>query len=812
MIRAKNVGIAAGLAATLLMTTALTTMARAAEAAPAQLSQAARTYDLAIPAQPLPAALDAFARATGWQVGYPSALAAGRSSPGVSGNLTAEAALARLLAGTSLSYSMTGATSVTLVAQASDGATLPSVTVEARAPNPTAQIGNLLPEYAGGQVARGGQVGLLGNRDFMDTPFNQTNYTQQTIQNQQAQTLGDVMDNDPSVRSNFPGTSGVEGFNIRGFTSANTDVLFGGLYGVAPTYGSTMIMGPIERVEVLKGPNALLYGIGPGSSVGGAINLVPKRASSTPITQFTPSYSSDSQVGGHLDVGRRFGRDDSVGIRFNGVLRDGDTAIDRQSQDAQLAALGLDYQGETVRLSADFGYQAMHTEAMRRFISVVGGVPLPAAPDSSSNWSQPWTFLDNENIYGALRGEVDLVENITAFAAFGGGYSTSKTIRQNLELTDSLGTLSGNARAANGYYETTTAEFGLRSSVSTGPVRHDLRLSNSIFWSEAGSESVTAAVADNNLYNPIFSPRPTFAALPDPGDAPKNAEQENSSLALADTLSAFNDRVQLTLGVRRQQVKTDNFDTTTGAVTDSYDESKWTPVVGVVVKPLEYLSVYANYIEGLQQGQTAPAGTANEGEVFAPFATEQYEAGIKLDFGDLAATLSAFQITLPSGFIDPGTNLFTVNGEQRNRGVEFNSFGEVIEGVRLLGGATFVQSVLTKTQGGVNQGNDGPGVPSLMVNLGAEWDAPFMRGLTLTGRAIYTSSAAYDQANTRDIPSWTRFDVGARYAIQTAGVPVVVRANILNLFDQDYWATADEYGSLGLSAPRTFLLSTSFDF
>ncbi len=672
------------------------------------------------------------------------------------------------------------------------------------------------PAYSGGQVATGGQVGLLGNKGVMDTPFNQTSYTDKLIQDQQSQTLADVLDNDPSVRSNFPSSAGVEDFNIRGFPISNADILFGGLYGVAPGYGGAIDTGAIARVEVLKGPNAFLYGIGPGSGVGGAINLVPKRASETPITQFTTSYSSDAQFGGHVDIGRRYGeRDgDSVGVRFNGVVRGGETAIDRTTQETKSAALGLDFRGTFVRLSTDLGYQSMRTEAMRRFIYLDvwtnPDVKIPAAPDSSSNWSQPWTFLDNESVYGVVRGEVDIVEDVTAYAAVGGTYNENETVRQTLGLTDDHGTLSGRALNGVGSYRSGTAETGLRGSAATAFIKHDFNVAYTTYWRTIDDASTTAwPASDNNLYDPVFSPRPDFDALPDASDAPKISAQRNASVAFSDTLSVLDERVQLTVGVRRQQVVAKNFDL--GTVTSSYDESAWTPAYGLVVKAFSNVSIYANHIEGLQQGLTAPDNAANKGQVFPPFVTEQKEVGVKIDFGALTTTLSAFQIALPSAFIGPG-NIFSVNGEQRNRGIELNVFGEPIKGFRPLGGVAFIESVLTKTENAAFQGTKGPGVPEVTANIGAEWDTPFVPGLTVTGRMIYTSSAPYDQANSLTIPSWTRFDAGARYTFVTNGIPTTVRANITNLFGNDYWATADQWGSLGLSEPRTFQLATTFDF
>jgi iron complex outermembrane receptor protein len=225
--------------------------------------------------------------------------------------------------------------------------------------------------------------------------------------------------------------------------------------------------------------------------------------------------------------------------------------------------------------------------------------------------------------------------------------------------------------------------------------------------------------------------------------------------------------------------------------------------VALAIKPIEPLTLYGNYIEGLQAGPTALVTADNAGETFAPFVAKQYEVGAKYDFGKLGVTAAAFQITQQSAFTDPETNFFDVDGEQRNRGLESTMFGEPVERVRLLGGVTFLDGELTSTQGGINDGNTAIGVPDLLFNLYGEWDLPFAQGLTLTGRAIYTSPQYVDQANTQQIPSWTRFDLGARYTFT-----INDRENVA---DNGYWQSA-AFGSLTLGAPRTFLLSTSFTF
>ncbi|MEX2453898.1 MAG: TonB-dependent receptor [Rhodospirillaceae bacterium] len=777
-----------------------------------QLAQAGGPQRFSIPAGDLQSALLAFSQAADLQLIYPADLTDGLRTQGLQGSFAPREALARLLAGTPLTFEFSDSQTVT-IARLSDGSgatVIGPITVEGQGAPRHTEIGNLPPEYAGGQVARGGKLGILGNRDTMDTPFSQTSFTRTHVEDEQAQSLGHVVENDPSVHSNFTTGTGIDQFIIRGFASGNQDVTFGGLYGITPTSNSMMAVEGLERVEVLKGPSTLLNGLGPQGSVGGTINVVPKRAGDRPITQFTPGYDSDGQAGGHVDVGRRIGPDDSVGIRFNGAYRNGDTAIDRQSHETGLAAVGLDFRGESVRLSADLGYQLQDTDVTRRPVGLAAGVAVPEAPDGSSNWSQSFTFAETQNTYGVLRGEVDLTDNLTAFAAVGGSVLRFRSISENRTLQDTQGTITGNPFALRLYEETTTVETGLRGTFATGQVDHEFTVAGTKFWKEGGSAFTAAAFPASNLYNPALFAEPNFGALPDPGDAPKTGEQEFTSVVLADTVSAFDERIQLTLGARFQDVLQESYDRATGVRTSKYDDSAVTPAVGLIVKPWRNVSVYANFIEGLQQGAAAPATAANAGELFPPHVTEQYEAGVKVDFGRLAMVASVFQITQPSGLTDPTTNVFSVDAEQRNRGLEFTTFGEAAEGVRVLGGVTLIESELTKTQGGANDGNRARGVPALRASIGGEWDTPFLKGLTLWGRMIHTSSQFVDAANRQETPDWTRFDFGARYSLEAYGTPVVVRATVENAFDADYWATAD--GALGLGAPRTFRLSASFGF
>jgi iron complex outermembrane receptor protein len=295
-----------------------------------------------------------------------------------------------------------------------------------------------------------------------------------------------------------------------------------------------------------------------------------------------------------------------------------------------------------------------------------------------------------------------------------------------------------------------------------------------------------------------------------PAGRPKLSETDLSGIAIADTLSMWDDFMQVTVGARHQRIETDNFNASTGAITSSYDDSVVTPMVGVVVKPNNSLSVYANYLEGLSRGSIAPNTATNAGEAMAPYVAKQIETGVKLDYGNFGATAAIFQITKPSGQLV--NNVYNSDAEQRNRGIELGVFGEVMPNVRLLGGVMFLDAELTKTNSATTKGNQAVGAPEMSINLTAEWDTPFAQGLTLSGTVNHVSEQYVNTTNTLDIPVSTTLDLGLRYKTIFAETPVTFRATIQNVTDEDYWAGVNEFSMVSVGAPRTALLSVTADF
>ncbi len=409
---------------------AIAIVVAAAAAAPAMAqqgnppaSQTERRITLDIPPQDLNGAILAFADKAGIQVFFDSARVQGLRSNGVMGEVTVGEALTRILSGTGLTYRFTGANAVALETLPQTGEAAPGVIqlgpvrIEGEAGSSRAAISVPPPAYAGGQVGSGGGVGLLGNIPVMDTPFNQTSYTSELIENQQAKTIGDVLDNDPSIRRAWPASGFYEYFQIRGFNVNSQDISFNGLYGMVPRYGGVPV-DFAERVEVLKGPSALLNGMSPNGVIGGAINIVPKRAGDDPLTRLTVGLDSDSLFGAHLDVGRRFGPTNEWGVRINASLQDGDTYIDGQSKNgSNTESIALDYRGDRLRLALDaFRIEDRNHGGASMAVSIGSGLTaMPSAPSGSTNIS-PWGTGTARTGAVVLSGEYNITDHVTAYA------------------------------------------------------------------------------------------------------------------------------------------------------------------------------------------------------------------------------------------------------------------------------------------------------------------------------------------------------------------------------------------------------------
>lgn len=678
----------------------------------------------------------------------------------------------------------------------------------------------LPPVYAGGQVATGGRVGLFGALDVMDAPFSSTSFTEALVRNQQSRSVADVLQNDPAVRVSKGFGNFQELYVIRGFPVFSDDMTYNGLYGVLPRQFVAAEL--LERVEVFRGATAFLNGAAPGGSgVGGAVNLVPKRARNEPLTRLTAGLEGGDEIYAAADVSRRFGEDDAWGLRLNLASRAGEGAVEDEGRQMTVVGLGLDRRGDRARFSADLGWQDNRIDAPRPQVTPAGAIPTP--PSADRNFAQPWTYTDETQLFGAVRGEFDVTNTVTLWAALGGRDGKERNSLAN-PTAQPDGSLSS-TRFDNGRRDQVfSADVGVRADFDTGPVGHRLVASAAQVQSR---ESNSYAFSDfsgfaGDLYAPfdVAAPPPTALTAGSLTDPTVIGRVKTTSFAVADMLSFLDGRVIATVGARYQEIDTRSYDYDTTTRTGGYASDAVTPVFALVYKPSDTVSLYANYSEALLPGKIAPGvinsiPVANVGEVLEPFRAEQAEVGVKYDGGSFGGALSAFRTSLPGEFFDPSSRIYSAGGEQRNQGVELTVFGEPVEGLRLLGGATWLDAEIVRALDATLNGKSPIGVPEFQVNANVEWDVSALAGLTLEGRVVHTGAQPASADNAVELEAWTRFDAGVRYAFEAGGQPVTLRARVENVADKNQWVAVGGYpGSnyLTLGAPRTLRLSISTEF
>lgn len=675
----------------------------------------------------------------------------------------------------------------------------------------------LVPAFLDGQIAHGGRLGMLGEQKAMDVPFNVIGFTSKLIKDQQAKTIADVVRNDAGVQPVQGFGNFGESYRIRGFIFDGDDMTFGGLPGIVPRQVVDTQM--LDRVEIFKGANSLVNGAS-SSGVGGLINLEPKRAEDTPVTSVGVDYTSKSQVGGTLDVGRRFGDSGQYGARVNLVHREGDGVLDDERSRTTLASAALDYRGDRLRTSLDLGYQKKTFHGGEMGLNTGGVDFVPKVPNNRKNYGQKWGYSDMESEFGMAKAEYDLTDSWTTYAAFGGQhahetgtYSTPKLLNRDGDATVSR---MDTNRITDGW----SGMGGIRGNFDTGPISHKVNVGYSArILKDKTAWRMATVLPHTNIYDNHNVDKPDNSFFGgDYHDPLTTGRQRTQGWLLSDTLGLFNDKVLLTGAARYQTVIVRGYSNKTGREDSSshFTDSRWMPTYGLVYKPWESLSLYANHTEALQPGTRAPLNDSviNKGESVGIMHSKQNEIGAKVDYGRIGGSLALFEIKKPLAITD-SAGYFGLNGEQRHRGVELNVFGEPVLGLRLNGSATWIDPQMRKTAGGVNDGNTAVGVARFYGVLGAEYDIKPVDGLTATARVNHTGSQYADAANHKKLSDYTTLDLGLRYRtrVNADGNEMVWRVGLENVTNKKYWSGSnDNSGYLYQGDPRTVKVSMSYDF
>jgi iron complex outermembrane receptor protein len=243
-----------------------------------------------------------------------------------------------------------------------------------------------------------------------------------------------------------------------------------------------------------------------------------------------------------------------------------------------------------------------------------------------------------------------------------------------------------------------------------------------------------------------------------------------------------------------------------------YSARQVSPNVSVLYKPQPDTSIYASYLEGLEETGTAPANRANAGEILAPAVNRQREIGVKTrTFAQVFAQAALFEIRRPQTTVD-ASNRFILGGSSRYRGLELSASGDLLPNLGIVASMQWLQARITAV-GSTNAGELGKtpeNTPRRTASAFAEYRLRRVPGLSVNAGVYHVGKRAVNNLNQAFIGSYTTVSAGARYRTKIASYATTLQANIDNLADRDYWATAGN-GLLGTGAPRTLRLAAKVE-
>lgn len=761
-----------------------------------QESQASTRYT--IPAGTLDQVLNSFAARAGITLVIDGALTASKISPGLQGNYTVWGGLSTLLGSSGLEaiQSANGSYTLRKLPQSSENTTvLPTMTVSTTADSlkqGTAEEGYRVSNVSG--------VGLWDERSLRDTPYSMSVVTSDLIENVNAQNMGQIFKMNPLTQEpiiqNF---TSVPQVTIRGFPSFNP--IYDGI-PMASANGSAVSVIEIDRVEILSGTSGFLYG---GGRVGGAVNYVTKSPTSVPLRTLTFGNYGGTQFYGHADIGGKFDDRGRFGYRVNLLYQGGDTAIG-EPVEQKVANVALDWRiTDTLYADVKYTYNDYRKNATQPEFLLMERTSI----DTSKRYSPKWASndLESHKAYTSLRW--DPSKHITLRSAF---FYQDMRMRVNQISFIDQGDRTFTQRfsnIANEKHENYGGYVYLDTRFSTFTIDHKLTLGYSSTFYEyfMRSDGFTYQDGTNNLtLNELKSiPEPGWGAIGNEPMLPVWANRYNNIL-IGDDIT-FNDQWSAMIGL--------NYATTiekaSGIYGDSnYEKSALTPTVSLLYKPVEDLTTYVSYMEALQPGTIVGNTYTNRGEVLPPLISKQYEVGAKYDIApSLLLSSALFRIEKPNQFSNLAIPIptYVQDGLQVHNGVELVLTGKVTDNLTIIGGGTLMDISVEKANNPDLEGKKPTNVASRMGKIYAEYALPWITGLSLTGGIYYTGEKYADEANTDKIPSYTLYDIGARYATRLLDKSLVVRLNVINLTGKDYWQNATYLG-----VPRTIAFSASMMF
>ncbi|WP_324039775.1 TonB-dependent receptor [Aeromonas dhakensis] len=608
-------------------------------------------------------------------------------------------------------------------------------------------------------------------------------------------TLSEALTGIPGV--NASGDTRFDGVNIRGFSASNDFYLD----GFRDDMQYTRDLGNTERVEVLKGPAAVLYGRG---STGGIVNRVSKKPQKGLESSVSAQVGSSDSRRLAADLNGEAG--EQVQVRLNLAQEDKDSFRNGVTSKRTLLAPSVNWEIND-KLNWLLQYERNeHDRTPDRGIPGVNGRPADVPKEYVYSDTRR-DFIDDVAQSTRSRLSWDINDQWQLRQQL--GYTSLDSQFDNTYVTSVKGDKVTRARwqqdlKANSLISNTEVEGQLQ----TGPVEHRLLVGFEQNWQERTPKLYqnATAIPAGNLYDP--GSLPTYdGAMKLSSDA--NHKVRGYGLYVQDQLSLGD--WHLLAGLRR-----DDFTVTSRRNDLNKEETvsvtSLSPRLGLVWNPIEEHAFYASYSKTFTPvgGELIGITPGDKNNNLDPQHTRLYEGGVKSDWldGRLAATLSLYRLEMynkrSKDPLDPTKVILT--GLQRTEGIELSARAQLTDELYLRGGIAIQDAEQVKADADL-QGKRPMNVSRQNGELFAGYQSGKQGWFGETGVTAVGDRFA-DSANTTTLPGYARFDARAGYRWQQWEAQLSVE----NLTDHDYFVSATSASQIMPGTPRQLHLSAAYRF
>jgi iron complex outermembrane receptor protein len=606
------------------------------------------------------------------------------------------------------------------------------------------------------------------------------------------------------TNSNSKGTI-ADNINIRGIPlSFSTSYRLNG--GLPIVNISTIPTEDKERIEALKGANALMFGI---ASPAGIVNLVTKRAGPVDVTSVGFNGNSFGAYGSNVDVGRRFGAEKEVGIRVNASAAHLETGVDGAAGHSAFGSVAADWKVSdrlNVQLDVEQYSRAVVEQAQLFQLKPVNGViSVPRIPDPTRLLSGPWANYRPESRNVMLHGDFRVSSDLKLVAETGRATSDrSRVISRLSNYNLTTGQATESITLVDTSYKNTYSKAELLAKASTGLLRHEATFGVMSNERDATVPTTTSISVAQNIYDPLPITAPTLI----PPSAYGSQISKDVGIYAYDTIK-LGDRWQFLAGLRRTNYKADN--TLATGVRTTTESTTSSPAAGIIFNITPSTNVYASYMKGLEETGIAPVGTRNQFAILPPASATQSELGLRSSpLAGLSVSTAYFKIKRANTVIDTATNVFLIDGTTEYQGLEATVSADLSSSWSINSGAQLMHAVQNSVIDKSINGLAPESTPRLSGNLSVTHRPSLLPGVTLTAGTVYTGRRAINPQNQAFIPGVSLLSLGAGYTTSIYRHKTALQFNIDNLTNKTYWSSAGS-GAYAVGTPRVFKFNMKID-